>query len=430
PRSPGGGGIALSFSSGLFQVPELFSDYIDPKPGWRAALGYEFRNLFLGAEIGRTHVLGTNPLVLDIGLTHLTFRAAYNLPLFAGIGIRGDLGAGLTFSKVEHYENAIAVIAETPTYSDERTPLAEARLYLTYSLPASLRLPVGLRLYAGGGLDVLFEDGGPIPLPLIQAGISVLVPVGRKPKNPEPLRPEPLLAVLRAAAPPEPEPPEIPPGTVRFLPDLAEPTGDFQSGLAETARLLNENPTLKVTLRGYTADFGTPAGRSSLSLARAASVARHLTELYGIEPERIALQNLGSQAVPELADGSPESCRAVEMFVAADRLRAEPAETRQPGTVLFLPDLAEPTGDFRTTLAENPAMKVTLCGYAAPFGTAEERLSLSLARAASVARYLTELYGIGPERISLRGLGSQASPAFADGSPESCRAVEIIPERT
>jgi hypothetical protein len=103
------------FVSGALQyylVPELFSGLIKPIPGFRAALGYEYKRFYLAAESGYTHIEGTNPLVLDLRFVPVLIKAGYAYPIRWGLGVQADLSFGYLFSKTLHYEDAINVVLD------------------------------------------------------------------------------------------------------------------------------------------------------------------------------------------------------------------------------------------------------------------------------------------------------------------------------
>ena len=421
-----------SFSGQLFdKYPEL-ADAIDTRPGFRAAVGYEYRRFSLAVESGFTRAvvglsglgldgeaaraLGRKPPELEVKFTPLVFWAGYNQPLIAGFGLEAGLGGGIVFENATYYKDVIGLLANDITNSSLRTPVSGARLFLTY------KLPLNLRLHAGGGIDVLFERGGPIPMPFAQAGISFRPHFKAKPvPAPEPLPP----AVVEL--PPEP----IPVRAVYFLPEDATVGNDADPVLDEAARILRKDPDLHLTLRGYAADFGTDDGRLRISTDRAAEVMLLLEQRYGIEADGISLEVYGARQKPELADGTPESLRTVELVIEP---AIRPAGKQIPVmAVYFRPEESTPGADSvpvlneaARILREDSGLRLTLRGYAADFGTDDGRLRISTARAAEVMRVLVQRYGIETDRIDLEVYGARQKPELADGTPESLRSVELV----
>jgi hypothetical protein len=169
-------GFFIEGSVHNYFAPELLQEYIHPEPGFRGALGYEYNRFRFAVESGYTtitginplaHIIESEPLVTDVSLVPLVFKFGYALPIRWGLGLQADLDLGFIFSRTTHYETVIDLLMNNKTESQTRSPLAGARLYATYTLPRGF-----LKIYAGGGIDVLFETEGPIPMPLIEAGIS------------------------------------------------------------------------------------------------------------------------------------------------------------------------------------------------------------------------------------------------------------------
>jgi hypothetical protein len=164
-------------------TPGLFSDLLEPDAGVRAALGYEYRRFRFALESGYTHITGTNPLVLDFKFTPLTFKAGYALPLGRGWGLQADLSLGRIFSRTVHYDTAIDMLLGKKRETRADSFLTGVRFYGTYSFLRGQGGTQSLKLYAGGGIDAIFENEGTIPLPLIEAGISFKPLVLIRPKQ-------------------------------------------------------------------------------------------------------------------------------------------------------------------------------------------------------------------------------------------------------
>jgi len=150
-----------------YLVPDILTEYLKPDLSFRGAVGYELKQFRFAVESGYSHFLGTNPLVLDISFVPLVFKFGYTLPLFSIIGIQADLGIGFAFSETHRYETAIDVAMKNLIIDNERSLFTGARFYLTVS---PFRF---LKIYAGGGIDAILENDGPIPLPLLEAGLSL-----------------------------------------------------------------------------------------------------------------------------------------------------------------------------------------------------------------------------------------------------------------
>jgi hypothetical protein len=151
-----------------YLVPDLLKDYLQPEPGFRGSLGYEWRRWRFSAESGFTRIIGTNPLVLDIAMTPILFKTGYTFPLLWGIGLKPELGMGLLYSRTGHYPTVIDMLLGNKQEPRTWSLFSAFRLDLCYTFPGDF-----IGLYAGGGVDMIIETGGPIPLPVFQAGLTL-----------------------------------------------------------------------------------------------------------------------------------------------------------------------------------------------------------------------------------------------------------------
>jgi outer membrane protein OmpA-like peptidoglycan-associated protein len=268
--------------------------------------------------------------VLDIRVIPLVFKTGYVFSL-GQFNITPLLGAGQVFVTAEHYETAIAMLQERKSRSSGTGFFGAAGLRLGWTfIPA-------LTLFAGAGIDCVFETDGPIPFPAVELGVTVKPflfgksarppkPAARPAAEPPPVPAEsaPPAAASQAEpavpeAPPAPDPSVIEPsaGVLYFPPDSAVPAAP--AALDGAGELLRANPALTVTLRGYAAPHGTPAGQRALSEARARFCADYLRGEYGIAAERITVEWYGADRVPEAGPGGqPEGAegrRCVEILI-------------------------------------------------------------------------------------------------------------------
>jgi len=297
-------GFFIEGSAVHYYLPELFSGIMKPQPGFRGALGYEYRRFRFAVESGYTRIEGTNPLVLDVTLIPLTAKFGYSLPLFRGIGLQADISFGWFFSRTTYYPSAIDMLIDNKQDERVKSPLAGARLYLTYSFLRDF-----IKIYAGGGADIVFENDGPIPPPVIEAGISIKPLAFPRPKarRQEPVPPAEPASSSEPASPSEPvetaetEIPQAPQRivlsrtAVYFIADSTALIEDYRIVLDEAGRRLRANPALRITMRGYTAPVGTEDGKTSLSAARAWYCAEYLMRCYGIAENRMNIEFYGAE---------------------------------------------------------------------------------------------------------------------------------------
>jgi flagellar motor protein MotB len=307
-------------------APEMLDGLIQPKTGFRGALGYEYSRFRFAVESGYTAIPGTDNSVIDVSLAPLVFKFGYALPIRWGFGLQADLGTGVVFSRATHYDSDphwwLNWLTNNKRESKIRSPVVGARLYATYTIPQNF-----LKIYAGGGIDTLFETEGPIPLPLIEAGVS--------------FKPVMLIRPWVAKKKAMPKERVIVPGELVFS-DTPENLVIEESEHGRTVRLLNavyfeansvamieryrpilneagrrlhSDPNLRITLRAYSAPFGTTDGQVALSAARAWFCVEYFMRQYDIAEARMKIEYYGAQRSPEFADATWESYRCVELII-------------------------------------------------------------------------------------------------------------------
>jgi outer membrane protein OmpA-like peptidoglycan-associated protein len=302
--------LFLESSLHRYFAPEILDKLVRPGTGFRAAVGYEYSRFRFAVETGYTAIAGTNPLVLDVSLVPLVFKFGYALPIRWGFSLQADAGMGFLFSHTIHYDSAINMVMDNKKDSRTSSSIMGMRLYATYALPWKF-----LKAYAGCGIDVLFETGGPIPLPLIEAGVSF---------RPAMLPRRQTAAVAAAPAPQDtaviPEEDEhgstvLVFNAVYFEADSVKMIERYWPVLNETGRLLRSDPDLRITLRAYAAPFGTVEGQVAVSAARAWFCVEYFMRQYGIAEERMKIEFYGAAQSPEFADAAWESYRCVELII-------------------------------------------------------------------------------------------------------------------
>jgi len=266
-------GFFIEGSALYYFAPEILKEYMDTKPGFRGALGYEYKRFLFSLESGYSHIIGTNPLVKEINLVPLVFKFGYELPLFSIFGLQANISAGTKFSKTIRYETALDYFTDNLITDNENSLLFGARFYATIS-PWNF-----LKIYAGGGIDVIFETDGLIPLPLIEAGISI-----------KPAALVKKIAVLRS------EKIKITVKNVCFEANSVYIEEEYIEILEETGQILRDKMSFRVTLLAYYAPDGPEkqvryaTGEPALSMSRAVYIKEYLTQNYGIDPSRIKIE--------------------------------------------------------------------------------------------------------------------------------------------
>jgi outer membrane protein OmpA-like peptidoglycan-associated protein len=353
--------------------PDPLSGVISPKLGFRGALGYEWQKLRFFASSGYSSSDGTDPLVTSFSFGPLTIGAGYALPIKEKWGAQADLGLGVQFLQVSHYETWLNLVGDSSLESVERKFFAEGRLYATYT-PLKF-----LKIYAGGGADMVFEKDKPVFFPVLTAGVSLkpflLPPPPPKPPKPQRLVSQPELeeeqpeavvlvpepeeeqpetvvlvpepeeeqpeAVVLVPEPEEGDPEEIfeienPPGqtlpfryVVYFQPDRGTDIVDlYQPILKEVGERMQMYPETGLVLRGYAAPFDMEEGQITISAARVWYCTEYLKREYGIAEERIRMTFFGAGETSPPEGAGFNTRRRVEMF-------SEPLEAPERGEPLL-----------------------------------------------------------------------------------------------
>jgi outer membrane protein OmpA-like peptidoglycan-associated protein len=101
---------------------------------------------------------------------------------------------------------------------------------------------------------------------------------------------------------------------VYFQADSAVLVEGSSSVLDELGKLLIARPGATVTLRAYTAPYGTREGRLAVSQNRAGFCLNYLQRNYGIGAERVQVELYGADQLPEWGRGPDGSFASVESF--------------------------------------------------------------------------------------------------------------------
>ncbi|MCL2185662.1 MAG: hypothetical protein FWB86_07410, partial [Treponema sp.] len=255
--------------------PSLLEDYVKPEIGFRGALGFELNNFRFAAESGFSRITGTNPLVLEITLVPLVLKFGYHWNFFSILGLQGDLHLGVAFSNTSRYETALDAVQNNLSKDSENSFLSGIRLYLTIS-PLKF-----LRIYAGGGIDAVFEKKGTLLLPVLEIGISVkpfLISKYIKSKINSRF-------LVNANV-----------NGVYFERNSVTAGEEYIQILDDAGFKLKENPARRITLRAYSAPYGVElqvrhgSGEPALSASRVQWCAEYLWQNYEIDTSRIRIE--------------------------------------------------------------------------------------------------------------------------------------------
>ena len=154
-------------------APDMAADYIMDDGGFRVGVGYSFDlpyNLSVPVyvESGYSHLVGTNPILLDVKSVPLIFFGGVDWTFMDFFKFNFSVGMGAMFSTVEHYESAYDMVKGNLTVSDGSDFLFAFRAGLGFDLVEGFAT-----VYATYGLDLILETDGPIPLPGLNVGLRL-----------------------------------------------------------------------------------------------------------------------------------------------------------------------------------------------------------------------------------------------------------------
>jgi flagellar motor protein MotB len=301
--------------------PEILSEHVNPNPGFRGAFGYEYSHFRLAVESGYSTFEGTNPLVIDISIIPLALKFGYEYPIYYGFGVQGDLLAGYIFSHTNRYKNIMNMLQEQLQEDNKSSLFTGARVYGTWTVPKNLLPGNCVKVYAGGGIDIINETDGPIPITLLEFGLSfkpfALAKSLILPKTPkeekmlstdtsknyviEKTKEGKVVRLLNA---------------VYFEADSDVMIEKYRPIIDAAGERLKADPSLRINLRAYAAPLGTVEGQTKVSAARANFCSDYLNKKYGIAKSRMHVEYYGAEKTPELfKDSSWESYRCVELII-------------------------------------------------------------------------------------------------------------------
>jgi len=364
-------------------LPKFFLGNIKPMLGVHGALGYEWQRLRFSLSSGYSQAAGADPFVENIYFIPITARVGYALPIKDNWGVDGDLGFGIQLSKISYYENNLDLLAEQRSESQEIKPLAEARVHMTYTIPNNL-----LKFYAGGGLDVIFESVKPIPVPLIELGISIKPFALYSPREQKAKKP-----VSESNVKPEPEPEEP------YQEPITEPEPEPE-GIKEHYGTWSASRYEEPIMEPEPERIKGPQGTWSAS--------RYEEPIMELDPEPEELYQ-------EISENNLKQYKYAIYFEA--NRGSKILEISQP--------LLQEAG---RVLRENPKARITLRGYAAPSGSTESQVVISAARVWFCVEYFRQEFKIAENRIDMQFFGAENSNLSQNEEWKLRRRVELIVE--
>jgi outer membrane protein OmpA-like peptidoglycan-associated protein len=332
-------GFFVEASGLVYFTPSLIKEYVKLGFGFRGALGYEFKRFRFALESGYSRVPGTDWLVSQVGFTPLVFKFGYGLPFFSIFGVQADVSAGLAFSKIMRYPTAIDHAMDKIREDSENNFIVGGRLYATVT-PLDF-----LRIYAGGGVDVILEKEGPLVLPLVEIGVhfkpfALTGEMARQQAKAlaaenerQRLLAEELARLEELARAEELARQQAEAGiaaekerqrlllltiklarqNIQFQADSAELHDSEKLKLQEIADILRDIPGVKILVEGHTAMARTEHRRHVFSRERAQAVASHLVSLGAVNEADVTV--IGHGAERPIADHATEEGKSANRRV-------------------------------------------------------------------------------------------------------------------
>ncbi|MCL2809700.1 MAG: hypothetical protein FWD24_06505, partial [Treponema sp.] len=327
---------------------------LEPSIGFRAGLGYEYKNISLAVEAGYSHITGNNPLVLEIAMIPVMLKLGYSFFPLEFIGLRQlslmpTFGVGFIFADAEHHKDIIDMLLGNLTNSKDTNFFLQPGVRIGWDiLPSRNRL---IEVFAGFSVDMNIENDGIIPLPQIELGL-IFRPFGRWKPAAAPIsetreiipniqesfiaveEKEPIIELeiedfiideiveiddIEEIIEEQPEIELIHSRAVfhvLFGPDQTIPTLEGLATLDTAGTALEEFVNYTITLRGFAAPFVSTAGQMEISRQRTLYCADYLSLVFNIPKENIITQWLGASSLPEdTRTGNHVRRRSVEIII-------------------------------------------------------------------------------------------------------------------
>ncbi|MCL2722024.1 MAG: hypothetical protein FWD47_11890 [Treponema sp.] len=297
---------------------------LNPKPGFRIGAGYELKNWSFALETGYSYISGDNPLVLEIKMIPVLLKMGYSFYPFnslSQLSITPTAALGVVFVNAQHHKDIIDMLLGNLTYSKDTIFLLQPGVRAIWDIfPSRNRI---LEAFAGFSLDINLETDGIIPLPQIELGL-IFRPFGRWKSQPKIESIQEIIFVTEEREIEKEDDVIIEIELIHsrrvfhvlFSPDQTIPTLEGLNNLDNAGALLEQFVNYTITLRGFAAPFVSTAGQMEVSRQRALFCANYLSEVFNVPNENIAIEWLGSAALPENTESVNHSRRrSVEIII-------------------------------------------------------------------------------------------------------------------
>lgn len=282
-------------------------------------------------------------------------------------------------------------------------------------------------------VGLTFHFGGEKPASPVAAVVPQAAPV------PKQLQPTPPAAeVMPEEAPLQPVPAAEPaPGHEKYCVTLhtqfeIDSDAIMPESYGELARVgdfMKAYPTTTAVIEGHTDNVGSFDHNMKLSEERAASVARYLSEHFGIASSRFHVKGYGSTR-PVADNLTPEGRMKNRRIEAIVDCVTDVKEAKLPNRLCVSLNIEFPTGQADILpryydeiarvgeyMQKYPTTTAVIEGHTDNVGGYDYNMKLSQRRAESVVDYLVEHFGIARSRLTAEGYGYTRRIAY-NNTPE------------
>ncbi len=351
-REPWYCGFFIDAFMSWYFIPPPLTDYAVAYPGFRGGIGYEYLGFIGEVRSGYTYIEGNHPMIVSSIEVPLSFHFNYDFRITNWFSIEPQLGIGVLFSEVTHYETAINLLIDKKTVSNGVEFFMSTEGRLNFAL-----LNRSIIFFISIGLDYLQEKTGPVASPTLNVGVRIhpgrmVSPIEKLAKKIESKRREKL----------EPK----------------------KTTILEEDEIKKDNTNEE----------------------------EHIEK--NEEIIEIVVDDLSGDTIVESSDLSSDTTVLIEDETDDLAVKEEVLIEKIDFTIYFNKNSALLTREAAAELdnivkllSENSDSEFIISGYSAPFYSREARVAISRRRAYNCYNYIKDRYNIEPERVKVQYYGSE-----------------------
>ena len=263
-------------------VPAELDGLVECRGGVRGSAGYAIPikgnlSVPVGIEGGYSHLVGTNPVIKEMKVFPVTLYAGIAWSPLSFLSLNASVDGGIMISDVKHYRTVLDNKRELISESVGYDVLLGARAGLSLEL-----LNRCISFYADGGIDVLMEIDGPIPLFAVNAGLRIYPGrvYGASKILTRTVTVEKVVEVSEYFAD----------RVVLFAPESIALSDESVATLSKVGAHMQKFAGVKLELTGYAAPYGTKSEQLEIAEKRSQVVRDYICTQYGISGDRIIVR--------------------------------------------------------------------------------------------------------------------------------------------